>query len=275
MNRTALAQRYGPWAVVTGASDGIGRALARELARHGVSLALVARRRDALDALAEELRRGQGVDVEVVPADLASPRGVAAVVAATAARDVGLLVAAAGFGTSGPFVEGDVDRELELIDVNVRAVAALAHHFGRRFAAKGRGGLVLMSSLVAFQGVPRAANYAASKAYVQSLAEALRAELAPQGVDVIASAPGPVHSGFGLRAGMRLGAAAAPEVVARETLAALGRRGTVRPGWLSKLLEWSLAALPRRARVRMMARVMAGMTRRPPAASERGTAAAG
>jgi hypothetical protein len=108
--------------------------------------------------------------------------------------------------------------------------------------------------------VPRSANYAASKAYVQALAEALRVELAPHGVDVIASAPGPVASGFARRARMHLGMTTSPEEVARGTLAALGRLGTVRPGWLSKILEWALAPLPRWGRVRMMGLVMSRMT---------------
>ena len=118
--------------------------------------------------------------------------------------DVGLLIASAGFGTSGPFVDGRLDEELGMIDVNCRAVAALSHAFGRRFVDRKGGGIVLISSLVAFQGVPRAANYAATKAYVQSFAEALRLELKPLGVDVIASAPGPIRSGFATRASMTM-----------------------------------------------------------------------
>jgi short-subunit dehydrogenase len=114
---------------------------------------------------------------------------------------------------------------------------------------------------VAFQGVPRAANYAATKAYIQSLAEALGVELAPSGIDVVASAPGPVDSGFASRARMIMGSAATPRVVAEGTLNALGRSRVVRPGWLSKLLELSLATLPRVGRVRMMGVVMAGMTK--------------
>jgi hypothetical protein len=114
--------------------------------------------------------------------------------------------------------------------------------------------------VVAFQGVPRAAHYAATKAYVQTLAEGLRVELDPLGVDVIASAPGPVRSGFEARADMKMAQALAPGVVAAQTLDALGRRGTVRPGWLSKLLGWSLAATPRPLRVRIMKQVMGGMT---------------
>lgn len=259
--RSRLRERYGAWAVVTGASDGIGRDFALRLAEEGFDLVLVARRAKILAALEDELVSRHGIRVVTVPADLATREGVQAVVERTAALDVGLLIAAAGFGTSGPFIDVDVAAELEMIDVNCRAVAALSHHFGKRFAKQGRGGLVLMSSLVAFQGVPRAANYAATKAYVQSLAEGLRLELAPFGVDVLASAPGPVQSGFGARADMKMGMAATPASVARATLDALGRAGTVRPGWLSKLLELSLALLPRRGRVRMMGVVMAGMTR--------------
>ena len=133
-------------------------------------------------------------------------------------------------------------------------------HFARRFAARRRGGVVLMSSLLAFQGVPRAANYAATKAYVQTLAEGLRVELAPVGVDVLASAPGPVRSGFADRADMRMSMALGPQVVARVTLNALGRKTTVRPGWLSKLLGWSLATLPRWGQVMVITQVMNGMT---------------
>lgn len=260
-NMTPWNRRYGAWAVVTGASDGIGRAFAEALAARGTSLVLVARREERLVPLAETLRQRHGIEVVVHAADLADPAAIVSLVEATRALDVGLLVAAAGYGTSGPFVESDLDDELRMIDVNCRAVAAMAHAFGRTFSERGRGGLVLMSSLVAFQGVPRAANYAATKAYVQSLAEGLHAELAPRGVDVIASAPGPVHSGFARRAGMVMSLAAEPPVVAEATLRALGRRTTVRPGVLSKLLELSLALLPRWGRVRMMAVVMGGMTK--------------
>lgn len=257
-----LRARYGPWALVTGASDGIGREFAERLAEAAFDLVLVARRQDVLAALAAELERDHGVATRVVAADLGTPTGVAAVVEATRALDVGLLVASAGFGTSGPFLEGALATELDMIDVNCRAVAALSHEFGGRFQRQRRGGIVLMSSLVAFQGVPRAANYAATKAYVQSLAEGLRLELGPLGIDVLACAPGPIRSGFAARAAMTMGLAQAPKDVAAETLRALGRRGTVRPGWLSKLLESALMLLPRRGRVRMMGVVMGGMTKR-------------
>ncbi len=194
-------------------------------------------------------------------ADLSQAAAVEEVITSTAALDVGLLVAAAGFGTSGPFIESTPETEMEMVNLNCRAAMRLSQHFGQRFAARRRGGLVLMSSLVAFQGVPNAAHYSATKAYIQVLAEGLHQELAPLGVDVVACAPGPIASGFAARANMKMSLALKPEDVAQETLDALGRRTTVRPGWLSKVLEGSLMPLPRWGRVRIMAKVMGGMTR--------------
>jgi len=257
---TRLAREYGTWAVVTGASEGIGRAIAVRLAEAGLNLVLVARREARLAQLAAELEDRFGIQSRVLPADLARSAEVGAVLEATEGLDVGLLVAAAGFGTSGAFVDNDLEAELSMVDVNVRAVTQMSHAFGQRFAARGRGGLVLMSSLLAFCGVPRAANYAATKAYVQALAEGLRLELGPLGVDVIASAPGPVRSGFADRADMHMGMAADPDTVARGTLAALGRWTTIRPGFLSRFLEASLSTAPRFVRTRILAQVMRGFT---------------
>jgi short-subunit dehydrogenase len=121
--------------------------------------------------------------------------------------------------------------------------------------------MVLISSILGIQGTPYSAHYGATKAYVQALAEGLSVELSPLGVDVLAAAPGPTNSGFASRAGMRMGMSLNPTDVARSTLAALGRRSTVLPGFLSKLIIYALAPLPRRARVRIMGRVMRGMTK--------------
>jgi uncharacterized protein len=246
---------------VTGASDGIGKAMAVQLAEAGFNLVLVARRREVLEALATELTQAHRIEARALAHDLGQRAAISSLIAATSGLEIGLLAAVAGFGTSGRFIDGVLDDELDMVDVNCRAVVELSHHFARRFVSRRRGGLVLMSSLLAFQGVPRAAAYAATKSFIQTFAEGLRLELMACGVDVIASAPGPVRSGFEARANMRLGSAAAPEVVARQTLAALGRRTTVRPGFMSKFLEASLLPLPRRARSRIMGLVMGNMTR--------------
>ena len=175
--------------------------------------------------------------------------------------DVGLLVAAAGFGTSGDSIDGNLEDELSMLNVNCRAVMELSLHFGRRLVQRGRGGIILFGSLVGYQGTPRAAHYAATKAYIQTFAEGLHREMAPKGVDVLASAPGPVLSGFGERARMQMGLAEKPARVARVTLAALGRRMTVTPGLISKFLTWSLMTAPRGLRVSIMGQIMGGMTR--------------
>lgn len=252
--------RYGRWAVVTGASDGIGLAFAEALAGRGLNLVLVARRSGRLDEIARRLSDAHRIECVPIAADLATREADARIEAVTAHLDVGLLVAAAGYGSSGPLLDADPEDEAAMVAVNCTAVMTQSWRFGRRFVRRGRGGIVLMSSLVGFQGAPRAAHYAATKAYVQTLAEGLRAELGPSGVDVIASAPGPVASGFASRAGMRMTHAQDPASVARGTLEALGRRGTVRPGGLSKLLGWSLATAPRPLRVRIMGGIMGRMT---------------
>ena len=261
MTIEAMRARFGPWAVVTGASSGIGLAMAREAARRGLDVVLVARRIDELETVAAELRTEHAIATRVVALDLALPDGASTLLAATRDLEAGLLVAAAGFGTSGALIHGPLERELEMLDVNCRAVLVLAHGYGRRFAERGRGGMVLLSSMLAFQGTPNAAHYSATKAWVQSLADGLHVELAPRGVSVIATAPGPTRSGFAVRANMRMGATVDPDIVARTTFRALGRKSTVLPGALTKLLFYPLRPLPRWARTRILGSVMSRMTR--------------
>jgi len=167
---------------VTGASSGIGRATALQLGEAGLNLVIVGRRHDLLNDVAAQLSRSSDIETRVVVADLATSSGLEMVEVACKDLDVGLLVAAAGFGTSGPFLEADLRVELEMLDVNCGALVGECLYFGRRFARRGRGGIVLMASLVGFQGVPFSASYAATKAYVQSLAEALYVELRPLGI---------------------------------------------------------------------------------------------
>ena len=256
-----FVRRYGPWAVVTGASEGIGAAFAAELASRGLNLVLVARREDRLAALSQELASKYRIEVRVQPTDLANKDSASALFHHTEDLDVGLLVAAAGFGTSGPLLQADDRVEADLLEVNCAAVLRQCLHYGRRMAARRRGGMVLLSSVLAFQGAPFSANYAASKAYIQALAEGVSQELKADGVDVLSVAPGPIASGFAARANLHLGQTMTPEVVARVSVAALGKQGTVRPGWLSKLLGWGLSTAPRFLRVQITGSIMANMTR--------------
>ena len=253
------AHWYGPWALVTGASDGIGKALATRIAGDGVNVVLVARSEAKLQALAGELSAAHGIETMVLAADLTEPGAADIIEAVTSPLDVGLVALAAGFGTTGTFLETSLTEELQLIAVNIAAVMRLSHTFAGRLAARGKGGIVLIGSIVGWQGVPGQANYAASKAYVQSLAEGLHDDLKPLGVDVLAVAPGPVDSGFGARAGLTMTSATSPDVVATATLNALGRRRTVIPGARAKFLTAAVTLLPRRLRSLVLGKVIAGM----------------
>ena len=261
MNALRLLQAYGPAALITGASDGIGEAFAHELAKAGFNLVISARRADRLESLANALSAKHRVTVLPVPLDLTQAGASQHLLEAAKRHDVGLFIACAGFGASGPLLAGDIEDELSMIDLNCRAVAEQAHLIGRHLVARGGGGMILMGSLLGFQGVARAANYAATKAFVQVLAEGLRIELGADGVDVLACAPGPVSSGFADRANMQMGHAVPARRVPRPTLRALGRRTTARPGLFTKLLSYSLAALPRGLRSRILTDAMNTMTR--------------
>ncbi len=255
-----LHQKYGEWAVVTGASSGIGKELATQLASAKFNLILNGRNESALQAIAELLSEMHGVQVDVVVGDMSDLLGIDAVIQATRNRNVGLFIPSAGFGTSGEFLKASIHEEVNMLRVNVEAALTLTHYFANQFAKQKRGGIILLSSLVAFQGVPYSANYAATKAYVQSLAEAIARELKPYCVDVLAAAPGPVASGFGQRADMKMDMSLTPEQVGVPILRALGKQTTVLPGFLTKMLVYSLRTAPRWGKVRIMEKVMGGMT---------------
>jgi len=254
-----ISTNYGEWAVITGASSGIGKELTYRVCEAGLNAVIIARNQVALQAIQLDLEQKFGVKVEVVPCDLGNDE-YQTVYEACRNKNVGLFIASAGFGTSGEFTNNSVHAESNMIQVNCTALMTLTHFFAQQFANQKRGGIILLSSIVGFQGVPFAANYAATKAYVQTFAEALYHELKPFRVDVLAAAPGPVRSGFEGRANMNMDMSLSPEQVGVPILKALGKRMTVLPGNLTKLLVYSLRTVPRWAKIRIMKMVMGGMT---------------
>ncbi|HEY3997821.1 MAG TPA: SDR family NAD(P)-dependent oxidoreductase [Candidatus Xenobia bacterium] len=188
---TEFQHKYGPWAVVTGGSGSIGAEFAQQLAKRGLNLVLTARDAGHLEKTADEIQRQYGVQVKTVACDLGQPDAADQLDEATRKLDVGLLVNTAGDFQTGPFLSQDPDAQAHLVDANVKTPMLLAHKFGERLAARHRGGLVLTAAGSAFNGAPTVANYAASKAYVVNLAEGLKAELKPAGVDVMALVLGP------------------------------------------------------------------------------------
>lgn len=185
----AFLPRYGPWAVITGASSGIGEAFAVHLAALGFNLVLTARREHLLNSLASKLSSAHSIQTKVITADLSTPTGWEPIEEGTKSLDVGLLINNAGVVLIGSFFHDPLDTHLNLIAVNVAAVTALAHIFGRRFADNGRGGIIFVSS-IASRSSPWQATYSASKAFVTSLSIVLREELKPKGVNVLALEPG-------------------------------------------------------------------------------------
>jgi uncharacterized protein len=258
--KSRLKTAYGPWALVTGASSGIGRELAIQLAAAGLNLVLSARRQDELERLASDVEEKHGIQTMVVAGDLSVPDNVQRLISETRGLEVGLLVPCAGFGTSGYFIESDVETEANMLRLNCEAVLRLVHHFSQRFKTRQRSGIILMSSIVAFQGVPFSAHYAATKAYIQSLAEGLADELRAHRIDVLSAIPGPVESGFSERANMKMSLYNTPGDIAAPILQALGRVNSVVPGGIGKLLVYSLRTVPRWAKTRILKLVMGGMT---------------
>jgi short-subunit dehydrogenase len=256
-----LFKKYGPWALVTGATSGIGYELTLELAQAGFHLIINSRDSEALNRQADELSSRFPIQVTTAPADLSDEEGVKSLLSTTKTHEIGLVIASAGYGTSGVFHESKLEDELNMFDLNARSTLFLTHYFARRFAERGKGGIILMSSMVAFQGAPFAANYAATKAYVQTLVEGIALELKPYGVAILAAAPGPVMSGFGSRANMKMSMSISPKQVATPILTALGRKTTVLPGFLTKFLVYSMRTVPRWGRIRIMKMVMSGMTK--------------
>jgi short-subunit dehydrogenase len=180
---------YGPWALVTGASSGIGEEFARQAAASGINVVLLARGTERLKEVAGSLRARYGVETRTVAVDLGQDGILNPVAEATDDLDIGLVVSNAGAGNPGPFISLPRARLREVVQLNVITHLELAHHFGQKLAQRGRGGLVLVSAAAAAGGLPYMANDSATKAYPLNLGEALHDELAQAGVNVTVLVP--------------------------------------------------------------------------------------
>lgn len=249
-----FADRYGPWAVIAGASEGLGAAFADGLARRGLNLVLIARRPEPLAALADALAARHRVEVRVAALDVAAPDVADRLDAAVAGLDVGLVVCNAAYCPIGPFLAIPLDDLLRAIDVNVRAPIVFVRRLAPAMVTRGRGGVVVVSSLSGLQGSPKIVTYAATKALLLVLAEGLWAELRGQGVDVVGVAAGAIRTpGYTAAAkGDAPGTLDAVDVAER-ALAGLGRGPRVVPGWVNALATLVMGRLlPRRAAIAIM-----------------------
>ena len=185
MAESDFDERYGPWALIAGASTGLGAAFANEVASRGVNVVLLARRTELLEETAKSIRESYGVSVRPVTVDLAAPDLWDRVAAATDDLELGMLIYNAMYDPLGRFIDVPLEEHLLAIAVNCTAPTILTHHLGRKMAARGRGNIVLVSSMAALQGLKIFASYGAGKAYELILAEGLWDELRDRGVDVL------------------------------------------------------------------------------------------
>lgn len=230
-----LRERYGEWALVTGASSGIGREFARALAHEGVSVVLTARRADRLAALATELEASDAVRTRSIALDLGASGAAERLAAAVADLEIGILVNNAGFGSIGPFGEQDPARVREMVELSCAAPAILTRLLLPAMQARGRGAIVIVGSVAGMLPMPLHALYSASKAFDNVLGEALHEELRGSGIDVLALEPGSTETEFQQQAGEKAHAGETAQEVVHKALGALGREPALVPGWFAWL----------------------------------------
>jgi len=258
-----MSELTGKRALVTGASSGIGAAIARLLAADGVELVLTARRRDALDKIAAECA-ARGATVQVITADLGAPGAAAALWTEAIARPIDILVNNAGFGYYRPFTTADWDRDAELLQLNVTSLVELSRRFvGARAGLTDRAYLLNIASIAAYQSVPCFAVYASSKAFVRNFTEALHDELRGTPIRATCVCPGGTQTAFHAMAGAgNYGWIANASMMSAEAVAEVAVRAmqtgkrTVVPGVLNKLAAWSVRLVSRRIAAWAASRVL-------------------
>lgn len=228
-----FSEKYGDWAIITGASSGIGVEFAHQIAAKGLNIVLVARRKQLLDTLANELIEKYKIECKTVEVDLSKDGFQFDILDATKNLEVGLLVNNAGMNCEGNFYRGNLERNLQMLQLNTKAPFILAYEFGKQFISRGKGGIIFTSSISAFNAHPYLAHYAATKAYILSLAESMNYEFKDKNVDVIALCPGMTKSEMtkGMKDGPML-MEAAP--VVKLAIDNLGREAYVVPGFINK-----------------------------------------
>jgi short-subunit dehydrogenase len=227
MKRKITKESYGEWAVITGASSGVGREMALEIASKGISVVLVARRKALLTKLASDIEEKFKVESKIVVVDFAESVATQSVIDTCKGLEVGLLVNSAGYALTGEFSDNALEDELALLEVNVKTPLVLSHYFSQQMKERKKGGIIFLSSIMALGAAKNWASYNASKSHNLLLAEGMGEELKAYGVKVIALTPGSIKSGFGERSDTKaMFGALKPRRVARCGLWMLGCKRT-------------------------------------------------
>jgi len=252
------------WVLVTGASSGFGEEFARQYAEQGHSLVLVARRLDRLQKLAEALRQQFRIEVVVEQVDLSDVAAIIQLHQRLRERDItiDILINNAGHGLQGPFLDGQLDAALAMVQLDIASLTAITHIFAQDMRKRGSGKILLVASLLAYQGVQNFAVYSAAKAYVLRLGEALHRELKRDGITVTALCPGMSDTGFAAAAQQKITPwlkllMMQPGPVVRAGIRALqAGRISVVPGWANKVSVILMWATPRWLHQAIFSRVM-------------------
>jgi uncharacterized protein len=246
MQSKKLKEKYGPWALIAGGSQGIGEAYARILGGQDINLVLLARGKPLLDKLAKELEDELKISVRTISVDLADESAINKVREITDNIEVNMLIYNAAAEVLGPFFNSELTQHLTMLDVNCRSVLIFVEHFGRLMKERKKGGIILMSSMSCLVGSPYITHYGATKAYIRNLAEGLWYELKPFNIDVISCIAGKtktpryIDSNPDDNKGLFAGDAREPILVAKEAIKRIGRDPSFTPGVLNKLATFIL-----------------------------------
>lgn len=233
-----LKEKYGNWALVTGASSGIGEAFARQLASKNLNLILVARRLERLEKLSKVLIEKHNIEVVVAPVDLSKKKFMEELKAYVGKREVGIVINNAGFGYNGEFVDADPDIFRKMIKVNCIAPTEIAHYFGSQMTKRKKGAIIFLGSLVGYSPTPFTSVYSATKAFNLFMGEALWYELKKNNVDVLALNPGGTATEFQKVAGTSAGPVArSVDQVVNTAMKKLGKKPSVVDGFVNKILS--------------------------------------
>jgi hypothetical protein len=235
-----IKEKYGNWALVTGASSGIGEEFARRFASLGLNLILVARRKERLEKLSEELCNKFKIKVIVAPVDLTAENFIEDLKKYTAGIEIGILVNNAGFGSNGEFIDANPEKEAEMVKLNCLAPTILTHHFVKQMVERKKGAIIFLGSVVGFQPTPYLATYSATKAFNSFLGDALWYELKKYNIDVLSLNPGGTATEFQRLANSGTGPVQRTSIqVVTTALNALGKKPSVVDGLFNKVLAVS------------------------------------
>ena len=247
-----LVEKYGPSALITGASSGIGKEFAYRLAEEGFNLVLTARRKDRLEAIASDLKNKYSADVRIAVSDLSKENFIKPIIKAASGMEIGLLINNAGYGLAGSFFSNEQTKEKDMIHVNCLAPTVLAHEFGAPMTERKRGGIIFVSSILGHLATPYMSNYAATKSYNLLIGEALWYELKPSGVDVLVVAPGTTESEFAAAGKMKAVNAMPASGVVSCALKNLGKKPACIPGLKNYMIVILVKLFPRKLRIKIL-----------------------